>query len=244
MKLVEQMGETGDFLFRWRGWLPLLLLPLFLASYSSLVGPLGARELDRWWELTCFAVAVLGLALRVYTVGTAPRGTSGRNTRAQKATVLNTTGPYSVVRHPLYLANYLIGLGMSLYTRTWFLPIIVSLATILYYERIAAREEAFLESRFGDAFRQWAARVPAAIPRLSGWQPAALPFSWERALGREFYAIGEVSVAFFVLDVLEDWTVHRHLALDPVWTTVGALGAVFFVVMRARKKRRRAAPPA
>jgi len=239
VKLVEQLGETGDVLFRWRSWLPLLLLPPFLASFSGLASPLGSHAADLCWEVFCFAVSMLGLALRVLTVGTAPRGTSGRNTGAQKATVLNTTGPYSVLRHPLYVANYLIALGMALFTRTWFLPVIVSLATLLYYERIAAREEAFLESRFGDAFRQWAARVPAAWPRLSAWRPAALPFSWPRALGREFYAISEIAVAFFVLDILEDWTVTRHLELDPVWTTVAAAGSVFFVVMRIRKKRRR-----
>lgn len=238
MKLVEQMGQTGDILFRWRSWLPLLLLPLFVASFSG-GHPTGSPSFEFWWEVACFAVSMVGLVLRVITVGTAPRGTSGRNTREQKAAVLNTTGPYSVVRHPLYLANYLIALGLSLFTRTWFLPIIVSLATVLYYERIAAREEAFLESRFGEAFREWAARVPAAIPRLSLWRPAALPFSWRRALGREFYAISEVAVAFFVLDVLEDWTVHRQLELDPVWTTVAVAGGVFFAVMRARKKRRR-----
>jgi protein-S-isoprenylcysteine O-methyltransferase Ste14 len=238
VKLVEQMGQTGDILFRWRSWLPLLLLPLFVASFSG-GHPTGSPSFEFWWEVACFAVSMVGLVLRVITVGTAPRGTSGRNTREQKAAVLNTTGPYSVVRHPLYLANYLIALGLSLFTRTWFLPIIVSLATVLYYERIAAREEAFLESRFGEAFREWAARVPAAIPRPSLWRPAALPFSWQRALGREFYAISEVAVAFFVLDVLEDWTVHRHLELDPVWTTVAVAGSVFFVVMRVRKKRRR-----
>jgi protein-S-isoprenylcysteine O-methyltransferase Ste14 len=240
MKLVEQLGATGDLFFRWRSWLPLLLVPLFLASFSGLAYPLGSHRLGLVWELACFGVSVLGLALRVATVGSAPRGTSGRNTRAQKATVLNTTGLYSVVRHPLYLGNFLIALGMSLFTRTWSLPLIVSLATLLYYERIAAREEAFLEGRFGPAFREWAARVPAAVPRPSAWRPPALPFSWERALGREFYAIGEVTTAFFVLDVLEDWTAHGRLALDPVWVVVAAAGGVFFVVMRSRKKYRRA----
>jgi protein-S-isoprenylcysteine O-methyltransferase Ste14 len=240
MKLVEQLGHTGDVLFRWRSWLPLLLLPLFLASFSGLTYPLGSHRLDLVWEISCFTMAMVGVAIRVYTVGTAPRGTSGRNTRAQKASVLNTSGPYSVVRHPLYLANYFIALGLSLFTRTWFLPIIVSLAAIVYYERIAAREEAFLESRFGEAFRQWAARVPAAWPRPSAWEPPALPFSWERALGREFYAISEIAVAFFVLDVLEDWTVHGRLALDPVWTLVAVAGGAFFIAMRVRKKLGRA----
>ena len=59
-----------------------------------------------------------------------------------------------MVRHPLYLANYVIALGLSCFSRAWYLPVIVSLAGLLYYERIAAREEQFLEARFGDAFRR------------------------------------------------------------------------------------------
>ena len=234
MRLADRFSATGDVLFRWRSWLPLLLLPLFLASFEGL-----SYRLDLVWELACFGVSMLGIGVRLLTTGTAPRGTSGRNTRQQKASTLNTTGAYSVVRHPLYLGNYLIGLGMSLYTRTWFLPIIVSLAALLYYERIAAREEQFLESRFGDAFHEWAARVPALRPRLSAWRPSALRFSLPRALDREFYAISEIMVAFFVLDVMEDWAVHGGLTLDPVWTTVGAAGALFFATMWIRKKRRR-----
>jgi protein-S-isoprenylcysteine O-methyltransferase Ste14 len=237
MRLADRFSATGDVMFRWRSWLPLLLLPLFLASFLGYPG--GSQGLDLGWELAYFSVSALGMAVRLFTTGTAPRGTSGRNTRQQKATVLNTTGPYSIVRHPLYLGNYLIGLGMSLFTRTWFLPIIVSLAALLYYERIAAREEQFLESRFGDAFREWAARVPAVLPRPSGWRPPALPFSWARALDREFYAVGEVTVAFFFLDILEDWAGHGGLTLDPVWTIVGAAGALFFAFMWVRKKRRR-----
>jgi protein-S-isoprenylcysteine O-methyltransferase Ste14 len=243
MRLADRLTATGDVLFRWRSWLPLLLLPLFLASFPGLGYPGGSHRLDLVWELACFSVAALGIAGRLLTSGTAPRGTSGRNTREQKAAALNTTGPYSVVRHPLYLGNYLIGLGLSLFTRTWFLPVIVSLAALLYYERIAAREEQFLESRFGDAFRGWAARVPAVLPRLSAWRPSALPFSWSRALDREFYAIGEVTVAFFFLDIMEDWAVHGELTLDPVWTIVGAAGALFFAGMWVRKKRRRRPSP-
>jgi protein-S-isoprenylcysteine O-methyltransferase Ste14 len=238
MRIVDRFSASGDVLFRWRSWLPLLLLPLFLASFPPRGSALASHRLDLVWELGCFAVSVLGVAVRLFTVGSAPRGTSGRNTRSQKAAVLNTTGPYAVVRHPLYLGNYLIGLGMSLFTRTWYLPVIVSLAALLYYERIAAREEQFLESRFGEDFRQWAARVPAIVPRLAGWRPPAVPFSWSRAINREFYAIAEVAVAFFVLDVVEDWTAQRGPALDPVWTTVAAAGALFFVAMWLRKHRR------
>jgi protein-S-isoprenylcysteine O-methyltransferase Ste14 len=236
VRLADRFSATGEGLFRRRSWLPLLLLPVFLASFSGLGYPYGSHRLDLLWELGCFAVSGLGIALRLLTAGTAPRGTSGRNTRGQKAAMLNTTGSYSLVRHPLYVGNSLIGLGMSLFTRTWFLPVIVSLAALLYYERIAAHEEQFLEARFGDAFRRWAARVPAAVPHPGSWEPAAVPFSWSRALDREFYAIGQITVTFFVLDVVEDWSVHHVVALDPVWTVVATAGTLFFLTMWVRKK--------
>src|SRR5205823_2651529 len=149
-----------------------------------------------------------------------PRGTSGRNTRAQKASSLNTTGAYSVVRHPLYIANGLIAFALSLFCRVWFVPVIVVLATLLYYERIAAREEEFLDETFGEAFRRWANAVPAAIPAFSKFRRAALPFCWRTAIVREHYAVTLLVTAVFVLDVAEDFVVTGTLELDPVWTTL------------------------
>jgi protein-S-isoprenylcysteine O-methyltransferase Ste14 len=238
MRLSEHWTSTGDALFRRRSWLPLLLLPLFLASFLGQRYLFDSHTAGLCWEIGCFLIALAGIALRVVTTGTSPRGTSGRNTRAQKATALNTTGPYSIVRHPLYLANFLVALGLSLFPRTWFLPIIVSLATLLYYERIAAREEEFLDASFGAAFRRWAETVPATIPSFKAWTPPAQPFDWRRALDREFYVISEVAVAFLFLDMMEDYAAHGHFELDPVWTTVAALGALLFGVMWTRKKLR------
>ena len=237
MRLAEHWTSTGDALFRRRSWLPLLLLPLFLASFVGDRYPVS-HTAGLIWEIGCFVITLVGIALRVFTTGTSPRGTSGRNTRTQKATALNTTGPYSIVRHPLYLANFLIGLGLSLFSRTWFLPIIVTLATLLYYERIAAREEEFLDGRFGPAFRRWAEAVPAAVPSLKAWCPPAKSFDWRRALDREFYVIAEVSVAFFFLDIVEDYAADRRFEFDPVWGTIGLLGALLFAVMWTRKKLR------
>jgi protein-S-isoprenylcysteine O-methyltransferase Ste14 len=239
MRLSEHWTATGDALFRRRSWLPLLLLPLFLASFIGQRYLFDSHRASLFWEIGCFVIALAGIALRVFTTGTSPRGTSGRNTRSQKATALNTTGPYSIVRHPLYLANFLVALGLSLFPRTWFLPIIVSLATLLYYERIAAREEEFLDARFGAAFRRWAEAVPATIPSFKAWCPPAQPFDWRRALDREFYVISEVAVAFLLLDVMEDYAAHGHFELDPVWTTVAVLGALLFGVKWTRKKLRR-----
>src|SRR3972149_8764716 len=158
MELREQIVKEGNWLFMYRGSLvPLLLIMLFLPAVRNFAYPGHSHRLNQLWEIGCLGISLLGLGVRIYTIGCTPRRTSSRNTTKQVSDVLNTTGMYSIVRHPLYLGNFLILLGISLFPRTWFLPILASLAFILCYERIIFCEEKFLESRFGEAFRVWAA---------------------------------------------------------------------------------------
>ncbi|NLL27934.1 MAG: DUF1295 domain-containing protein [Bacteroidales bacterium] len=44
-----------------------------------------------------------------------PKGISGKNTEKQIADFLNTKGMYSIVRHPLYLGDFLMWLGLFIY---------------------------------------------------------------------------------------------------------------------------------
>ena len=63
---------------------------------------------DMHYEAACIALAFVGLAIRVFTVGFVPAGTSGRKHDGQIAETLNTTGIYSLTRNPLYLGNAVI----------------------------------------------------------------------------------------------------------------------------------------
>ena len=114
MKISEHFSHRGPFFFRWRGYLFLFLVPIILLSFIGFTFPFGSQTLALFWEIGCFLISLLGLSVRVLTVGSVPRGTSGRSTRKRQADVLNTTGMYSIFRHPLYLGNYLMALGLSL----------------------------------------------------------------------------------------------------------------------------------
>jgi protein-S-isoprenylcysteine O-methyltransferase Ste14 len=236
MRIVDQVLATGALFFRWRSYLPLALAPLFLLSFRGSTYPYGSETLAFVWQLVCLAIALVGVAIRIVAGGTSPPGTSGRGTRRQQAVVLNTTGLYSVVRHPLYIGNYFIALGLSLVSRTWWLPLIVTFATLLYYERIAAEEERYLEERFGSDFLAWAARVPAMVPRLGQFEPSHRKFDWRRALRREFYAITEIAIAFPILDAVQGYVVTGRVQADPVWTAVFIAGALYFTVMWSAKR--------
>jgi len=234
MKLLEHFGRAGDAFFRLRSYLPLLLAPAFVLSVRA-----GAEAGQGWrvsTEAAGFLISLAGFGIRVFTIGSAPAGTSGRGTRDPYAAQLNTSGAYSVVRHPLYLGNTLVAFGLALFTTTWFLPAIVVLASLLYHERICVREENFLEARFGEAFRDWAREVPALVPSFAHYRRPAGRFCWKKVIGREFHALFVIGAGFLFLDALRHLFVTGHLAASLVWTAVCAATGILFVVLSAVKK--------
>ena len=199
---------------------------------------LGASHvLNEAWQLFCLAIAFLGLAVRVITVGRAPIGTSGRNTREQVANTLTTTGIYSVVRHPLYLGNYLIFVGIALWPHVWWLAGLTTCIYALYYERIMLAEEAFLRERFGETFEAWAERTPAFVPKLHGWKPSTVSFCWRTVLQREYNALILIAGIFFVFDLIGDSFAEGHLRIGYGW--FGFFLGIFliFATLRTLKKR-------
>src|SRR3546814_11932746 len=88
--------------------------------------------------------------------GWAALGTSGRAKVAAEASELNTTGPYSLVRNPLYVGRILNFTGLAMLSGSWVFGAIVFLLAILIYERISIYEEEFLREKFGAAHAEWA----------------------------------------------------------------------------------------
>jgi protein-S-isoprenylcysteine O-methyltransferase Ste14 len=237
MPLRRQLENNGKWLFKHRSYLPLLTLPIFLGCLSSFKYVGSSHTLNELWQLFCLLVCLSGLVVRVLVVGRAPIGTSGRNTREQVANTLTTTGFYSVVRHPLYLGNYLILIGMALWPHIWWLPILASCMFALYYERIMLAEEAFLAERFGDAFTKWAAETPAFIPRFRKWKPSPVGFCWRTVLQREYNAFILIIGMFFVFDLIGDSMVEGRLCLSYGWFALFLAGFVVFATLRTIKKR-------
>lgn len=236
MGLREEMEASGQWLFRWRSYLPVALVLFMLGCMAYFDWPLKSHRLHSYWECVCLAVSFLGLAIRVKTIGHTPKRTSGRNTKHQVAHVLNTSGMYSIVRHPLYLGNFLIWLGVALLQALWWLAVLFVLVYWLYYERIMLAEESFLRKQFGQQFDDWAARTPAFMPRFRQWQPPELSFSWLNVLKREYTALFGIAVAFCGFEVLEHWIVEGRLFLDWPWVVLLGACGVLYAVLRTLKR--------
>jgi len=234
--LKEKLEKEGSWLFKWRGYLPLLGIFPFFVAFKNFDYPNHSHQLDQIWDLSCLAISFIGLGIRFFTSGTVPKGTSGGNTKRQKARVLNTTGMYSIVRNPLYLGNFIIGLGISLFFRLWWFTLIFVLVFWLYYERIIFSEEEFLRKKFGRTYLEWAYETPAFIPRLKNWKPLVLPFSFRAAVKREYHTFFSIIAAFTFLEIVGDFFVEGRMEFDLLWMTMFSLGLLAYIVIRIIRK--------
>jgi protein-S-isoprenylcysteine O-methyltransferase Ste14 len=241
MALREELEKQGRWLFRWRSYLPIAIIPLVgLALKQSgglgrAAGPVVAGIFDGF----CMALSMTGLVIRGLTVGHIPNGISTRNRQAGQEDAVRTTGMYSISRHPLYFGNFLIMLGIVMSIQVWWFILVTVLAFWLYYERIMFAEEEGLRAGLGSAYEEWAARTPAFLPRFGCWRPPDVSFSFRNVLRREHTGFFEIIVAFAFLDIVGRWLATGHLRPAWVWLVAVALAFAVYVTLRTLKKRTR-----
>ena len=103
-------------------------------------------------------VFVLALALFAWAIATMTRAGSNVPTNLPTITI-DETGPYRFTRNPIYLGMFLGLVGLAIaFDNLWLLAMLVPFTLAIRYG-VVAREEAYLERKFGDAYRQYRARV-------------------------------------------------------------------------------------
>jgi protein-S-isoprenylcysteine O-methyltransferase Ste14 len=124
---------------------------------------------------TGLPLAFAGEVVRMWAVGY-----SGVTTRGDTVTApaLVTAGPYAYVRNPLYVGNVVTAAGFALaFTGKNAAPVRFALvagsltAMLGVYAIIVPHEEGYLRSAFGQAFDDYAARVPRVVPALEPGEP-------------------------------------------------------------------------
>jgi protein-S-isoprenylcysteine O-methyltransferase Ste14 len=238
MALIEELEDQGNVLFKYRSYIPLVFLLSGLAVFSYKISnkTYPNNTFDYW--IFCLLVAFLGLLIRIYTVGHTPVNTSGRNTNeGQVAAELNQTGIYSIVRHPLYLGNFFMWLGVAMLTADFWYIIAFMFMYWVYYERIMFAEEAFLRRKFSDSYLNWAADKPAFIPKLKMPTKAKYPFSIKKVLKKEKNGVAAVFLLFYLFEILGDylnWGEFQFKATFWFWGFV--ISAVIYLILKFIKK--------
>ncbi len=235
MALVHEFENSGNWLFRRRSWLPVLIIIagiiiMYISNRQGIIFDL--RD-----ELIFLGVSVLGEMIRIFTVGFAPRNTSGRNTVAgQVADELNTTGIYSLVRHPLYFGNFFMWLGPVLFLRSVGFAIVFALLYWLYYERIMFAEEQYLRRKFGEIYDKWSEKIPSFIPSFKNYIPSNLGFSIRNVLKREYNSIVNIFLIFIIMDIFRNYFLSGHINVTSMWLYLTAGAVIFWAVVRTIHK--------
>jgi len=155
-------NKFSAFVFRTRG------LYMFIALAVSMVIKfyLGGTA-----SLPFFIVGVVIMAVvqafRMY----AASFLWGRQAVAKvEADFLCTAGPYAYFRNPLYLGNFLIGIGLCITINEWYAYAFFFVSYVFVYSIVIPYEERFLQERFGDIYVKYKADTGRFIPRLKGYK--------------------------------------------------------------------------
>jgi protein-S-isoprenylcysteine O-methyltransferase Ste14 len=239
MALREEMEKQGNWLFRWRSYVPLLFIPVLLLALPQ--AAYFERQAGAWaadcWAALCLVISFAGLGVRIVTIGYAPRRTSGRNTREQKAETLNTTGMYSLVRHPLYVGNCLMILGVAGAAEVWWFAGLVIIALWLYYERIIMAEESFLKKKFGVAYEVYTRFTPAFLPKLSLWKKTALSYSVKFMIRKECHGLFVMILIFSILGMACDGVAMKSFVVAHVWVWIAGISTLVYVLINLVTKK-------
>lgn len=147
------MKKPYDFFYKRRG---LLMLPpcffmLFIFSHET-------EQLGYIWPAG-LGVFFAGVALRVWAQ-------MHLHYRLSIRKALTTTGPYSFVRNPIYIANTTMLLGLTVLSELlWFLPIMLLWCAVVY-TFVVKREEAHLTDKYGAPYVAFLESVPRWVPRM------------------------------------------------------------------------------
>ena len=117
-------------------------------------------------------VALAGEAVRVWAAG-----------HLEKSREVTTSGPYRFVRHPLYVGSAVMAAGVVIAGASL---IVAAVVTVYFGATVFAAvrsEEAFLRSRFGDAYEDYCRGNGAGVDRSFSWARVGRNREWRALIG-------------------------------------------------------------
>lgn len=216
-----------------------MIVPVAVYEFQYYRYPMNSEFWAGILEVVCMTVCLFGLTVRVLTVGHAPAGTSGRVTKKQKASQLNTTGMYSLCRNPLYFGNFFMVSGLLLFFQSLLMLVLFVMFFWVYYERIIFREEEFLFEKFGNEYLHWTKRTSIIIPNFSNWEKPSIPFSARTVLRREYSGFFCAIAVLALFHAIGDWLMKKEIIFNIYWAVIFSFGLIVYLTLRTLKKKTR-----
>lgn len=182
------------------------LVYLLLLLSTAFVGPVGVSPtLDLGLRLAGFLLVAGACLGRIWC---------SAFIAGQKETALVQTGPYSLVRHPLYALSFVAVCGLALASRSWLLGLL-TVATIAALLMTAARaEERFLAAKFAQDWPAYRAGISAWWPRFSAYDLPERVSVQPAVYWKAFLDAGSMLLLWGLVDAA---ATLRIAAITPQW---------------------------
>jgi protein-S-isoprenylcysteine O-methyltransferase Ste14 len=133
---------------------------VFLVAVTSSITPSGTtvHELIEWIGIVLIVVCILGRTWSSLYIG------------GRKIEEFVQTGPYSIMRNPLYFFSCLGAVGVGMQVGTVFLGLLCGLLAYTVFYLVVLKEEDLLGERYGATYAAYMARVPRFFPKPSLWR--------------------------------------------------------------------------
>lgn len=132
---------------------------LLLALAAEQVVALGSFGIDRWLLVATGALLVVAGAAMMLAAAWLFRRLDTGVQPSQPTTVIATTGPYRWTRNPMYLGMALTYAGLAIGLDGPIAFALLPLVLIAIQTQVIAREERYLDAKFGDDYRRYKAGV-------------------------------------------------------------------------------------
>lgn len=131
---------------------------------------------DNFFDFFGFIFIFMGVFLRMFSRG-------HKKSYSNKGGKLVTSGPYAIVRNPMYLGSFFIGVGFVLMVwPIWFLPLFAWMFYLRFRKQVV-KEEALLTRLFKSEYEMYCKKVPRIFPSCKRNKKIKYSeyFSWEQA---------------------------------------------------------------
>lgn len=148
-----------NLIYRWR----------IRANLICLILSLILARPELYFFLAGIGLTLLGLLLRTWASG-----------HLSKEKILAVSGPYKFTRNPLYLANFIIGLGVITAAHSWLVIVLFCLNFLIFYITAVIVERERMRRLFPQQYEKFSREVPLFFPAFrSSLINSQGRFSWK-----------------------------------------------------------------
>jgi len=233
---------VGNLFFRYRN----ALFPLIFVTGALTLRPrimFGSLAVDRILVVTGMALALLGQAVRLITIGFEYIHRGGKDGQVYAGRLVRG-GVYGVIRNPMYVGNGLIAVGMTMHFGSPLGYMIVIPFFLFVYQAIVAAEENYLRGKFGADYDDYEKSVNRYLPRLSRVREsfAGMRFDWRKSVKKDFGTVVGLTIGLILMPVWRAYFLHGPeatgiAAMRALWLTLGVT-ALYLGLLKLKKSGR------